>query len=54
MEKTINTIFGKLTRSEMIEAICEKMGFKPSDFEFYTTENLCEAYANYVENYYPF
>lgn len=53
MEK-IKTIFGDFTRFEMIEKICEKTGFKVSDFESYSNEDLAEAYANYVENYYIF
>ena len=54
MEKKSKTIFGDFTRFELIEAICEKMAFKVSDFEHYSNEELCEAYAHYVENYYPF
>ena len=50
----INTIFGTFTRFEMIEKICEKMGFNVSDFDDYSDEELTEAYANYVENYYLF
>ena len=50
----IKTIFGDFTRLELIEKICEKMGFNVSDFDNYSNEELSEAYANYVENYYPF
>ena len=50
----INTIFGTFTRLEMIEKICEKMGFHVSDFDDYSNEELAEAYANYVEHYYLF
>ena len=52
--KKIKTIFGEFTRFEMIEKICEKMGFKVSDFEYVSNEDLCEYYSHYVENYYPF
>lgn len=50
----IKTIFGEFTRFEMIEKICEKMNFKASDFECTSNEDLCEYFAHFVENYYPF
>ena len=37
-----------------LKKICEKMGFKVFDFEHVSNEDLCEDYAHYIENYYPF
>ena len=52
--KIIKTIFGDFSRFELIEKISEKSGFKVSDLENNSDEELSELYANWVEGYWVF